>query len=427
MAQLGRQSSVAGRQSSVDNSRSSGLDSVPFLPSAPPRWAARALAWVLLAVFAVTAVAVVLVHVPETVSAPFVVVAATGPTTVRALHGGEVTSVRVVDAQGVEAGAPLFTIGSEDVGDRSAERHTLGATLAGGGSRLINERAKYQYQRKADEEEAKRLAERLVALESQTALKERQANLAGEVASRHFQSHEQGLTSWTEAMTSRLEADRLAVALEETRADLAGARREGERLRFQMASRRTEFDEWERSIAEELDRTRTRKGMLDGEGPRAGNAMTVTAPCAGTIVRLLTRSHGVVVNDGEVLAEIVCHDDRLQLELTVPQRGFALVSRGQSVKLRYDAFPYERYGVRHATLRWTSPASMRDSQEGAFRALADLEGPSVHIDGQGRRVLPGMKGQASIIVGRRSLASYALAPLRQLRETMATEPKVGAP
>jgi hypothetical protein len=34
-----------------------------------------------------------------------------------------------------------------------------------------------------------------------------------------------------------------------------------------------------------------------------------------------------------------------------------------------------------------------------------------------------MTGRAAVIVGRRSLASYAIEPLRQLRESLAVEPK----
>jgi multidrug efflux pump subunit AcrA (membrane-fusion protein) len=136
------------------------------------------------------------------------------------------------------------------------------------------------------------------------------------------------------------------------------------------------------------------------------------------VVRLLARTPGAVVAAGDVLAELACDEDAVQVELSVPQRGFALVTPGQSVKLRYDAFPYERYGVKGATLRWTSPAAT-GSEAGSFRALAELHEQSVRAGSHVRRVLPGMRGQASIVVGRRTLVSFALEPLRRLRESMA--------
>jgi multidrug efflux pump subunit AcrA (membrane-fusion protein) len=167
--------------------------------------------------------------------------------------------------------------------------------------------------------------------------------------------------------------------------------------------------------------------MLDGEGPRNGDGITLTAPCTGTVVRLLARSVGAVVAEGDVLAEIVCAADRLQVELSVPQRGFALVAPGQPVKLQYDAFPFERYGVRYATLRWMSPTSTPYSPDGTFRALADLGEEAIHIGDRTLGVRPGMRGRASIVVGRRSLASYALEPFRGLRERASFGPEGRTP
>jgi len=70
-----------------------------------------------------------------------------------------------------------------------------------------------------------------------------------------------------------------------------------------------------------------------------------------------------------------------------------------------------------------SPASTSTPAGPAFRALADLNSDSVGVQGSRRPVLPGMSGRAAVIVGRRSLASYALEPLRQMRESIATGPR----
>jgi membrane fusion protein len=391
----------------------------PYLDGAPPAWAARALAWMLLALFVAGVVVMVTVHVPESVSAPFVVVATTGADPVRALHDGVVDGVLVSDAQTVAAGATLFTIGSELVGDRIAEREALGTSLGGGQARLANERTKFEGQRNADEQELRRLAERQATVRTQLRLKEQQLALAREVLVRQQRSHDEGLISWIELSRPALEVDRLAVEVEETRAEIAEAASADARLRYEMASRKAAFDELGRSVEEELARARSRKGMLDREGGRAGNAMSVTARCSGTIVRLVVRNPGTVVAASDVLAEMVCDDEVMQAELMVPQRGLALVAPDQPVKLQYDAFPYQRYGVRYATVRWISPSSSGVGDAAAFRVLADLDEQTLRIGENARPVLPGMGGRAAIIVGRRSLASYAFEPLRQMREAMA--------
>ena len=184
--------------------------------------------------------------------------------------------------------------------------------------------------------------------------------------------------------------------------------------------------------------------MLDGETSRAGGALAVRAPCGGTIVKLVVKHAGTVVRSSDVLAEITCRDDRLRAELMVPQRGLALLRAGQLVKLRYDAFPFQRFGVRHATLRWISPSASASAEAsagprrsaqgeggslpspgGSVRAIADLDEATLRINGEVRAVLPGMAGQAAIVVGRRTLASYAIGPLRTIREAVSVERPAG--
>ncbi len=396
-------------------------DDTPFLDAAPPAWAARALATVLLALFALGVVALVTVRVPETVSAPFVVVAQSGADPVRTLHDGTVTGVLARESEKVAAGATLFTITSEQVGDRSAERESLGTSLSGGQARIGNERVKFENQRRADEQERTRLDERQRTLRAQLALKEQQLTLTREVLARQKRSFDEGLISWLEVSKPQLDVDRLGVEVEAARAEIAEAASLDARLRFEMASRKAAFDELARSVEEELARARVRKGLLDREGARDGNALSVAAECSGTITKLLVRNAGTVVAESDVLAEMVCDDETLQAELLVPQRGMALVTAGQPVKLQYDAFPYQRYGVRYATVRWMSPASSGQGEAAAFRVLADIDEQYVRVGATEKAVLPGMGGRAAVITGRRSLLSYAFEPLRQMREAMSSE------
>jgi membrane fusion protein len=391
----------------------------PFLDPTPAPWAARALATVLIVLFATAIGAVVLVHVPETVSAAFVLEPAKGADPVRTLHDGTVTAVAITDADTVKQGAVMFEIRSEPLGDRVAERETLDARLQGGAGRIANERQRYEARRQADEQEQRRLEQRLATLQRQAALKKEQLTLLREVAERMRKGQESGISSWLDASRQQLEATRLAGELEQVQVDITDATNTLARLAYEMASNRAAFEEIRRAIGEESTGFRARKRVLDEDtGRQAGGSMLIAAPCAGTIVKLPVRNAGTVVHEGDVLAEIVCAGEPLHAELMLPERGMALVRLGQPVKLLYDAFPYERYGVQFATLRWISPASTAAPRGPVFRAFADLASESVGVGGQPRAVLPGMTGRAAVVVGRRSLASYAIEPLRQLRESL---------
>jgi membrane fusion protein len=396
--------------------------SAPFLDAAPPPWAARALATILIVLFGIAVAALFLVHVPETVWATFVVRPQRGADPVRTLHEGTVDTVNVEDAQQVAAGAVLFVVASEPVGDRLAERATLDARLTGGRSRLGNERQKYENQARADGQERDRLAQRVATLQRQVGLKEQELATAQDIAARTRRGFEQGVGTLVDASQKRLVADRLAVEVEQLRMDVTDTRKALDRLGFEMASRQAAFDEIQRGIGEDLTTFRARKDVLDRDRARDGNAIQIVAPCAGTIVKLLVRKPGAVVHEGDALAEVVCSGERLEAELMLPEGGLALVRQGQTVKLLYDAFPYQRYGVQKATLRWLSPASTVDAHGAAFRALADISSDTIGVQGMRRPVLPGMTGRAGVIVGRRSLASYAIEPLRQIRESLASTP-----
>jgi membrane fusion protein len=403
--------------------RTTGVDALsPFLDESPPVAIVRSLSTILLLLFAAGLVALFVVHVPETVSASFSLESRRGADPIRTLHPGVVSELRVADAQVVASGDVLFVVSSEVAGDRESERQTVGMRLAGGQDRLGNERVRYENQARADQQEQRRLEQRLAALDRQVVLKEQQLTLTRDVAERHAREFEAGLISWLDANRPKLQVDELAGEVEKLRADIVDARGALDRLAYEIASRRAGFTETERAVREDLNAFQVRRDALDRDALGARGALSIAAPCAGTVVTLHVRQRGAVVDENELLAEIVCADEPLHAELVLPERGMALTRVGQAVKLLYDAFPYQRYGVQYGTLSWISPASTASAQGATFRAFVDLASGSVDVQGRPQAVLPGMRGRAAVIVGRRSLASYAIEPLRQLRESMVTTP-----
>ena len=54
--------------------------------------------------------------------------------------------------------------------------------------------------------------------------------------------------------------------------------------------------------------------------------------------------------------------------------------------------------------------------------VLSLDERSVQVKGEARPFLAGMGGRADVMVGRRSLISYAFEPVRMLRETLSDRP-----
>jgi multidrug efflux pump subunit AcrA (membrane-fusion protein) len=188
-------------------------------------------------------------------------------------------------------------------------------------------------------------------------------------------------------------------------------------------ARDLEYRETRRGLDEAMDTERIRiNSMHQDIGVVTDSGLEIRAHCAGTILHLRVNGPGAVVTEGEILGELACRGDRLQGELELPQAGVPLVRVGQGVKLRLDAFPYQRFGIQFGIVRWLGPTGESAPTPGTFRALVDLASDSVRVGAQMRPLLPGMRGQADIVIGKRRLYSYAFEPIRALRENFRQVP-----
>jgi multidrug efflux pump subunit AcrA (membrane-fusion protein) len=222
--------------------------------------------------------------------------------------------------------------------------------------------------------------------------------------------------SQTQQMEGQLALEQLAIESRENETALA-------RLGRQRQIAEAAYAELERTLNETIDKNRVRLEVLQKELQQSQRGeIVVTAPRAGNVLRLRTKAAGTFVRSGEVLCELSGVGDRLQAELTVPQAGMGRIAPDQRVRLLYDAFPYQRHGIRYGTVRWTSPASEATTEGGTFRVLVDNDDEAIWADGQLRTLLAGMCGHAEVVVGKRSLLEYAFEPLRRLKENLAEPP-----
>ena len=395
-----------------------------FLDTTPPHWAARGLAHVTIATFVLVLVAAVLVKVPETVSGPFTLIPVHGTDPVRAVRSGVLSEVQVSEGDNVKQGATLFVLRSSSMNDRASERLTLENQLRANEQRLTILKSQFETGRRGDEAEGRRLQNRIDFLQGLITSKSKRLSLTKDMADSYASGAQRGAIGKLEASRLELEYATLQEEVNGARNDLEEARSDLTRLGEDGKARDLEYQESRRGLEEAMETARIRAASLQRDLVNATDAgFAVTAPCDGTVLRLHVNAAGAVAQEGDILSEMACAGDRLQGELIVPESGVPMVRAGQGVKLRYDAFPYQRYGVRFATVRWLGPAGVTARDSGAFRALFDLGEDSIRVHGQLQALLPGMGGRADIVVGTRSLVSYAFEPIRALRENFAEPPK----
>lgn len=121
--------------------------------------------------------------------------------------------------------------------------------------------------------------------------------------------------------------------------------------------------------------------------------------------------------------QIVPDGDTLHAELFVPSRAIGFVEVGQSVRLLYDAFPYQHYGshrgrvveVSRTVLDGTEIAVPFKLDGPAYRAVVALERPDVAAHGKRIALQPDMLLKADIILEKRTLVDWILNPLLSAR------------
>jgi membrane fusion protein len=399
-------------------------DQTPFLKSEPPHWAARGVGYLLILLFFTALIASILIYVPETVSGSFVLVPIRGTDPVRASHSGIVADVRVIEGMSVSKDDALFIIRSQNINDRSAEMSTLEMQLKGSESKLMNAKTKYENDQLVNDQEEKRLIARKEYVNRMIVLKKSELDLATELADRYEKLKKEGIVNQTDYTARKLESTRLAGELEQFQTDLSDTETAINKIHHESDARRAEYNQLQQDIRESLDRDRIRMEALKKDLVfSSGDEVRIPATCSGTVVDLEIKASGAVVQEGETLCEIACAGEQLQAQATIPQSGVVRIREGQGVKLLYDAFPYQRYGVQFGVVRWVSPAGTTVKSDAEFPVLVDLQSDAVMVKGQPRALMPGMKGTAQVVVERRSLISYAFAPIRQLKENLSSPPE----
>ena len=407
----------------------------PFLDNAPPHWAARGLSTLIIALFVVAFFAAVVVTVPETVTGTFVLVPERGADPVRTPREGTVADVLVSEGQTVANGATLFVIRSQSVGDRMADMRDMEMQTTGLPVRLANAKAEYESQRRADALESARLTTRAASLDRIATLKRKQLVVTRDMAERSKRGQQSGAIGGWEADRLGLEADQLAADVETVSAELDEARAALARLRQDAATREVQHRELLRSLTQQAEVARVRLDAMRRQPTGVAGDLVVTAPCAGSLLRLMVSSVGAVVQAGDALGEIACAGERLQVEMMLGQKDVSRVRVGQGAKLLYDAFPYQRFGARQGRVRWVGPATAgrtvtsatTPDASGVFRALIDAGDSTIAVRGEQRPLLVGMRGQARVVTGRRTLVSYAFEPIRALRENFSGSPNAPPP
>lgn len=147
--------------------------------------------------------------------------------------------------------------------------------------------------------------------------------------------------------------------------------------------------------------------------------VVLQAPIDGVLATLDVVA-GTRVRPQQLIATIVPEQSPLAADVYVPSRAIGLIQEGQAVRLLYDAFPHEQFGVAGGRVESIAgfvslPGDVPQTfgvREAAYKVRIAVDTDHV-ADREGRYALrPGMLLGAEIILETRSLAQWLLAPFR---------------
>lgn len=161
----------------------------------------------------------------------------------------------------------------------------------------------------------------------------------------------------------------------------------------------------------------------------ARRQVVIRAPQDGVVTAVLAEK-GHAVSPGTALASLLPADARLQAQLFAPSSAVGFVRPEQNVQLRYQAFPYEKFGhhvgrvlrVSRTPLQASElaglplPESLKEAPaaEPLYRITVALEQQSVQAYGHAQPLVVGMQLEADVMLDRRRLIEWIFEPLLSL-------------
>lgn len=146
---------------------------------------------------------------------------------------------------------------------------------------------------------------------------------------------------------------------------------------------------------------------------------TIVATTAG-VVNSLNIKAGDSIFANRLLATLIPAKSTLQAQLMIPARSAGLISTDSTVRLRFDAFPYQKFGMHTGRLTRLSPgihlpedihAPYVSISEPVKIATAALQSQQINAYGEAVSLKPGMTFSADIAVSQRSLLEWLAEPL----------------
>jgi len=209
--------------------------------------------------------------------------------------------------------------------------------------------------------------------------------------------------------------------IESARASIAQSEKKLAQLesdyRRQLHTERNEAQGAFDKLTQEMTKQAHRKELLE-----------LKATQESVVKDLATHTAGTVVQPGTVLLTLVPKEETLRAEVWVSNEDIGFVRQGQPVKLKFAAFPFQKYGMVEGMVEHVSADAADGNTSGnanpndkapaknqplVYKALVALKAMKLEVDGTPFALSAGMQTSAEIMLGTRTVAEYLLSPVQK--------------
>ncbi|KWR88947.1 HlyD family efflux transporter periplasmic adaptor subunit [Cupriavidus sp. IDO] len=193
-----------------------------------------------------------------------------------------------------------------------------------------------------------------------------------------------------------------------------------------LAGLRVQYDAAMREISNTEDKLRlqvqTARLVADAaarirfENIDKDNFLLILAPVSGVVTDVTSTQRGDKIQANTPLGGIAPKDARPVLKVEIAERDRAFLREGLPVKLKFNAFPYQRYGLIEGTLEYISPATKPagPNKQPVYEGRVRLARDYYAVGGNKYPLRYGMTATAEIVVRERRLIDLGLDPFRQV-------------
>ncbi|WP_434574593.1 HlyD family secretion protein [Pseudomonas sp. Z3-6] len=351
-----------------------------------------------------------------------------GQIKVYAPQQGRVLESFIQEGQHVKAGTHLLTLSSEHYGENSDPiQESISSNLKERKRSLIDELTKTKTlqadQRKSLTSHLSSLKNELDILAGQISSQQQLVALASNATSRYSGLMEKGYIAMDQLQQRQAE-------LLNHRQKLNALERDRSALRQQITERRNDLSGLAARHENQLAIIHRTLSEIDREiiESEARRILVIKAPQEG-VVTVIFAEPGQTTGTARPLLSIVPNNALLQAELYSPSKSIGFIRVGDEVRIRYQAYPYQKFGQHDGIVKSISKASVSAVElantvgeipgvgldgERYYRIRVGLDKQHVLAYGEQRPLQTGMLLEADIMQETRHLYEWVLEPLYSL-------------